>query len=88
VNDERRPKGWLETVTLAGATEPVLVTLEERPGHRVPLRQVDPREPTPSRVPLFDGDELVVMHAISHVGLHTTSEPGDMTRFVISMRAA
>lgn len=85
--DEREPRAWLETVTLEGSDEPVRVTLEERDGNRVLLRQIDPGEPVPPRVPLYEGDELVVMQAISHVGLHTTSEPGDMTGFVVSMRA-
>lgn len=87
VDDERMPRVWLETVTIAGATEPVRVALEERQGNHVLLRQVDLGEPTPPPVPLYDGDQLVVMEAISHVGLHTTSQPGDMTGFVISMRA-
>lgn len=62
---ESEPVGWLETVTLEGSDEPVRVVLEERRGNELILRQLDPGEPLPSRVPIFDGDNLVVMTAIS-----------------------
>lgn len=84
--DDVDPKGWLETVTLLGSDIPVRVRLEEREGKRVFLRQVDPNEENPPRVPIFEGDELIVLAAYSHTGLHTTPEPGPVSDLVHSMR--
>lgn len=84
--DDERPTGWLESVTLAGSDTPVRVTVEERGGNRVLLRQVDPGEPEPERVPIHPGDQIVVMQAISHVGLHTTDVEGSVADLITSMR--
>lgn len=80
------PVGFLETVIMEGATEPVRVRFFERDGTRVLVRQVDPGEPEPERVPLYPGDELIVMLAISHVGVHTNPEPGSIDGFLFSHR--
>jgi hypothetical protein len=84
--DDRDPEGWLETVTLAGSDEPVRVRLEERQGNRVLLRQVDPGEPLPPRVPLYSGDEIVVMQAISHMSVNSNDVVGDVTGLLFSLR--
>ena len=83
---EREPIGWLETVTLTGSEEPARVVFEERRGNDVILRQVDPGEPTPPRTPLCEGDRPVVMAAVSHIGIHTSSEVGAIADLVHAMR--
>ena len=84
--EDRKPTGWLESVVLAGSDEHVRVTLQERQGSRLLFRQVDPGEPEPARVPIYDGDELVVMQAISHLSVHTSGEAGDASGFLFAYR--
>lgn len=55
------PVGWLGTVRLEGSDDDVAVVLDGREGNKVFVRQVDPSEDEPARVPIFEGDELVVM---------------------------
>lgn len=83
---DAEPVGWLETVVLKGSDEPIRVTLEERRGSRVLLHQVDPEDPEPQRVPIYEGDELVVMTAVSHMSIHTSSVVGDDSGFLFSYR--
>jgi len=83
---DQTPVGWLSDVTLAGADRPVRVMLMRREGNRVIVRQVDPCDPEPERVPLYEGDELVVATAISHVSLHTTDDPDDASGFLVGIR--
>lgn len=83
---EEEPIGWLESVVLEGSEEPVRVTIEDREGSRLILRQIDPAEPEPPRVPIYEGDEVVVMQAISHMGMHTSAEVGDNSGFLFGYR--
>lgn len=73
---EPDPVGWLETVTLEGSNEPVRVVPEERRGNGLILRQLNPGEPLPSRILVFEGDNLVVMTAFSHIGIHSSGDVG------------
>jgi hypothetical protein len=84
--DDSGPLAYLSDVTLKGQDTPVRVTLVERIGSRVLLRQVDPGEPEPDRIPILDGDEIVVMEALSHTRLHTNPEPGSTDGFMFSYR--
>lgn len=84
VGDE--PVAWLESVVLTEGAEPVRVTLEDRQGSRVLVRQLDPGEPEPSRVPLYEDDEIVLMQAISHIGVNTSSEVSDTKGFLFGIR--
>ena len=68
---EADPLGWLETVTLEGSDEPVRVALEERQGVDLILRQVDPEEPLPPCIPIFEGDNIVVLTAVSNTRRNT-----------------
>lgn len=86
MSKEREPVGWLETVMLEGQTEPVRVVLEERQGSLVLLRQVDPGEPEPPRTPIYEGDQLALMQAISHMSLNLTAEVGDQSGFLLGIR--
>jgi len=83
---DQEPTGWLETVTLEGSDEPVRVLLEERQGDLVLLRQVDPCDPEPPRTPIYESDQLVVMVAVSHIGVHSTAEIGVVSDLIHSMR--
>lgn len=78
--------GWLGTVTLGGSDDSVPVTLLKREGTRVVVRQVDPCDPDPERIPLFEGDELVVAQAISHISLHNNDISGDSSGLLFSVR--
>jgi hypothetical protein len=85
--DPQTPLCFLDPVVgLRGAGGPVRVRLAERDGSQVLLRQVDPGEPEPERVPLYDGDELIVMEALSHISLRTSPVPGVPEDFLFSYR--
>lgn len=84
--DPQTPLAFLATIRLANAREPAQVRLVERDGSRVLLRQLDPGEPEAERVPLYDGDELTVMQAVSHVGLNTSPTPGSPEQFLFGCR--
>jgi hypothetical protein len=86
VDDDAAAIGWLSDVTLSGSDEPIRVVLLRREGNRVIVRQVDPCDPEPDRIPLFEGDELVVAEAISHVSLNTNDTTGDTSGFLFGMR--
>ncbi|MGX5653673.1 hypothetical protein ACWKWC_02755 [Geodermatophilus nigrescens] len=80
------PVKWLETVTLEGATEPVRVVLDGREGHQVFVRQADPSDGNPPRIPLYPGDELVMMTVIAGLGHHLTSEVGRVDDYLFGQR--
>jgi hypothetical protein len=80
------PTAWLSDVTLKGASAPVRVIFVRREGRNVIVRQIDPGDDAPPRVPLWDGDRIVVMEALSHVGINTNSEVGDVTGFLFGLR--
>lgn len=84
--DKFAPLAYLSDVTLKGQETAVRVTLVERIGSRLLLRQVDPGEPEPDRIPILDGDEIVIMEALSHTSVHTNSEPGSTDGFMFSYR--
>jgi hypothetical protein len=71
------PTVWLATVQLEGSDNMVPVVLFERDGSTVYVRQVDPGEPQPARIPIFPGDQVVVMQAISYLSHHLTPEVGN-----------
>lgn len=76
------PVAWISDVTLEGSTEPVRVTLLRREGPRLILRQVDPCDAEPERVPVYEGDRIEVAQATSHVSLHTNDVVGDASGFL------
>lgn len=84
--EDATPVGWLTDVTLEGESHPRRVTFMRRTGRHLVVRQLDPAEPEPSRIPTFDGDVIEVATAISHVSLNTTAEPGDNTGFLLGLR--
>lgn len=77
---------YLGEVRVKDRDEPVRVTLYERDGSHVLVRQVDPCDIDSPRVALFDGDEVRVMEAISHTSLHTNPEVGSTDGFMFHMR--
>jgi len=83
---DAEPIVWMETVTLPESDVPVLVVLEERQGNQVLVRQVDPGEPKPARIPIYDGDHVTVMTAYSHIGIHQLETSEDNSDLVPSMR--
>jgi hypothetical protein len=84
--DREAPVAFLDTVGVLSSPEPVQVRLLERDGSRVLLRQLDPGDPEPERVPVYDGDELVVLEALSHIGLHTSADPEASDDFLFGYR--
>jgi hypothetical protein len=78
--------GWLDSVGIEGKDEPVRVTLEERIGSRVLLRQVDPGEPTPPRVRIHVGDELIVMQAVSYMSVHRSGDAAGRSGYLFCYR--
>ena len=80
------PSVWLSDVMLKGASALIRVIFVRREGRNVIVRQVDPGDEDPPRVPLWDGDHLVVMEALSHIGINATPEVGDVTGFMFGLR--
>jgi hypothetical protein len=76
-SEELQPVGWLSEVVLEGFDQPVRVVLDGREGNRVFVRQADPEDgDDPPRVPLYPGEELIVMQALIHVSHHITPDVG------------
>jgi hypothetical protein len=73
-DDQRKPVGYLDSVTRKDSDEPERVVLHSRDGHKVYVRAVDPCDPEPERVPVYEGDEAIVMEHISHISHHMTPE--------------
>jgi hypothetical protein len=84
--DGTNPPVQIGVLSVPSALDPVRVVLYERNGSKVLVRQMDPCDPEPDPVDIFDGDELRVMEAISHTGLHTNSEVGSIDGFLFGMR--
>jgi hypothetical protein len=86
-SEELQPVGWLSEVVLEGSDQPVRVVLDSREGNRVFVRQADPEDgDDPPRVPLFPGDELIVMQALTHVSHHITPDVGRTDDLLFSTR--
>jgi hypothetical protein len=84
--DGTNPPVQIGVVGIPGQADPVRVVSYERNGPHVLVRQMDPCEAEPDPVDIFDGDELRVMTAISHTGLHTNSEVGSTDGFLFGIR--
>ena len=84
--DELAAVYWLDRVTLEGAEEPVRVVFDSREGHQVFVRQVDPVDGDPPRIPLHPGDVPVLMEAVLEAGVHTTGEVGRSGDLLARMR--
>lgn len=72
----REPAYWLGDVTLKGADAPVAVVLDGREGNQVFVRQADPVDGEPPRIPIYNDEQIVVMTAISAVSLNQAEEVG------------
>lgn len=70
-----------------GVEEPVSVVLDGREGNLLFLRQADPADGEPPPIPLFDGDEFVMMTAIAAVSLNMTDEVGRVDDLLTWARA-
>lgn len=55
---------------------PVPAVLDDREGNLVFVRQADPADGEPPRVPLYEGDHIVMMMPIAAVTLNSTGETG------------
>jgi hypothetical protein len=77
---------FLGKIALKTADDMVNVTLYERDGSKVLIRQVDPCDVDSGPVEIFDGDEIQLMEAISHIGLNTNSGVGSVDGFMFGMR--
>lgn len=85
---EGRPLvGWLGEVPARedheGAPGPVFV---RREGIEVIVRQKDPCDPDPPRIPIYEGDQVREMTALSHTSFNTTDQIGDVAGLMVSMR--
>jgi hypothetical protein len=81
--DGRPLAGWLGAEPGHEDKAPIFV---RREGSTIIVREKDPCDPDPARIPFYEGDEVKKMQAISHTALNTTAEVGDMSGLVVSMR--
>jgi len=79
------PIGWMDRVWIEGSDEPVFVTLLERRGHDVIVRQLDPSDTAVERIPIYEGDRPIIATAVSHAGINTTATVGDTSGFVVGV---
>lgn len=77
---------FLGNVAPKAPDEIVVVTLYQRNGSHMLVRQVNPCDIDPKPVEIFDGDGIQLVEAISHVGLHTNSEVESVDGFMFEMR--
>ncbi|WP_328712278.1 light-mediated development protein DET1 [Nocardia salmonicida] len=82
--EQRTPVSHVVTVTTESSDEPERVMLESRDAQKVYVRAVDPCDPEPDPVPLYEGDELIMMSHISYLSIHT--DPTGSDGFLVSQR--
>jgi hypothetical protein len=86
-NDDVQPEGWMDRVFFERDAEGVRVTLDSRDGNQVFVRQLDPcDDQDPPRVPLYPGDQVIVMTPIHSLGHNLTSEVGRVDDFLFGQR--
>ncbi|WP_345384856.1 hypothetical protein [Pseudonocardia yuanmonensis] len=74
-------------MTLEGADAPVAVVLDGREGNQVFVRQADPADGEPPRIPIYDGEQVVMMTAIAAVSVNQTEEVGRVDDLLTWARA-
>lgn len=82
--DDRVPICYVGDVRLDHWPEPERAVLHAREGNKVYLRGADPCDPESDRVPVYEGDEVIVMEHIAYVTLHTELEGAD--GYMLSLR--
>lgn len=60
--------------------------LDERVDGKVFVRQIDPSDGDPPRVPLYEGDQIIPMMALTHTSLNTSDQPGENDEMIVAMR--
>lgn len=81
--DGRRLVAWVGAEPGHEDKAPVFV---RREGNMIVGREKDPCDPAPLRIPFYEGDKVTKLLPISHPSINTTSEVGDMSGLVVSMR--
>lgn len=74
---ERVPVGYIGEVRLDHWPEPERAILHSREGNQVYLRGADPCDPDSGHIPVYEGDQLLVMEHISHMSVHSQLEGPD-----------
>lgn len=82
-SDGRPLKAWVGAKPGHEDSAPVFV---RRDGNRILVRQKDPCDPEPERIPMYEGDEVIGLTPISHMSVNTTGEVGDLAGLIVSMR--
>lgn len=78
---------WLESVYVDEDTGYVPVIFEGREGSQVFVRHLDPCDEVPTeRIPLYEGDEPMLMTPVAASSAHTTSEIGRIDDLILSQR--
>lgn len=70
----RSPIGYIGEVNSSNWEGPERAVLHAREGNRVYVRGADPCDPECERIPLFEGDHVIVMEHYFHISHHTTEE--------------
>lgn len=77
------PRAWVGATPGHEDRAPVFV---RRDGNKIIVREKDPCDPEPARIPMYEGDEVIGMIPISHMSVNTNSETDDLTGLIVSMR--
>lgn len=72
---------------LEGADAPVAVVLDGRDGNQVFVRQADPADGAPPRIPIYEGDQIVMMTPIAALTISQTEEVGRVDDLLTWVRA-
>ncbi|UTT48923.1 light-mediated development protein DET1 [Rhodococcus gordoniae] len=83
-DSERVPVGYIGEVQRENWPAPERAVFHSRVGHILYVRAADPCDPESERIPVYEGDEVVVLEHYSHIGHHTEKEGSD--GFLLSQR--
>jgi hypothetical protein len=71
---ERIPVGYIGTVQLDNWEKPERAIFHSRDGNKLYVRAAHPCDPESERVPMYKGDQLIVMQHFAYITHHTTME--------------
>ena len=83
-DSEREPVAYIGEVQRENWPAPERAVFHSREGDILYVRAFDPCDPEPERIPVYEGDEVIVMEHIAHGGIHTQQEGPD--GFLMSLR--
>jgi len=76
-DNEREPVRYIGEVQRENWPAPERAVFHSRAGRILYVRAADPCDPDSERVPVYDGEKVIVMEHFSHISVHTEKEGSD-----------